>query len=464
MTEETHRHHRSSHHHHHHHHHRYNSEANALDFGEDWRPDPTGGTEAPDVAAIMSDVSDAVRKEGILAGADSVVSAAADSDEIKLTDVKVVAPPTPIRKRKKKRRKGKRGFFTKLLIGFLVAVLSILLIVTGAFFAMRELGRRRLASEPVAEKVEMPQELDVASGDDGVVYYKGGTYHYKADLINILLMGTDREGELADLHAAEGMSSGQADTLFLLSLNKRTGESHLLNISRDSMVDVDEYNVSGEYTGTSRMQICLAYAYGDGGDLSSRNVEKSVSRLLYGVPINAYAAIDLDAIEPMNEAVEGVQVEVLEDLSNRDPALVQGAVVTLRGSQAETYVRSRNGYDPDPNVARESNSMRMARQRQYVQGYVRKAVDLMKADIRFPVRLYETLQPYMVTDVHVSEVTYLASVFLKGLVAGNAPGSLLDLDMRTLPGESVDGGQYTEYIVDAEEAYPLILELFYDKV
>ena len=108
--------------------------------------------------------------------------------------------------------------------------------------------------------------------------------------------------------------------------------------------------------------------------------------------------------------------------------------------------------------------MRMARQRQYVQGYVRKAVDLMKADIRFPVRLYETLQPYMVTDVHVSEVTYLASVFLKGLVAGNAPGSLLDLDMRTLPGESVDGGQYTEYIVDAEEAYPLILELFYDKV
>ena len=501
LTEGTQGHHSS--HHHHHHHHSRGSGAKALEFGDDWRPDMTENSEAPNMAAIMSDVSNAVQAEsanaretlgaavGLTESADgssggasggaagnasgSSGSASGDAvgvpgsgnadDTIRLTNIKGAKTPTGTVKPKKKRfRRPERGFFTRILIGILTIILLALLALTAVFFVMRGMGKKSLNNEAVAETPELPEEIDVSVEENGVVYYNGGKYRYKENLVNILLMGTDREGELAGAHAVEGMSSGQADTLFLLSMDTQTGESHILNMSRDSMVDVDEYNVNGEYTGTKRMQVCLAYAYGDGGQLSAGNVEKSVSRLLYGVPVNAYAAIDLDAIEPLNESVEGVQVEVLEDFSERDPELVKGTVVTLHGGQAEFYVRTRRGYDPDPDVARESNNMRMARQRQYVQGFVQKAVTMTKNDIRFPLRLYQTLQPYMVTDIKTSEVTYLASLFISGLITGNGAGNILDTDMRTLPGESVDGEEFTEYIINAKEAYPLILELFYDKI
>ena len=53
-------------------------------------------------------------------------------------------------------------------------------------------------------------------------------------------------------------------------------------------------------------------------------------------------SINLSAISVLNDAVGGVNVQVIGDLTSVDPTLKEGANVTLLGGQAETYVRSEN--------------------------------------------------------------------------------------------------------------------------
>ena len=80
------------------------------------------------------------------------------------------------------------------------------------------------------------------------------------------------------------------------------------------MVDVNVCDSAGKFLGTERLQICLAHAYGDGAESSSENLKLSVSRLLFGIPINAYFTLDLDAISILNDAVGGVTVDVIDDV------------------------------------------------------------------------------------------------------------------------------------------------------
>ena len=140
-------------------------------------------------------------------------------------------------------------------------------------------------------------------------------------------MGIDNIGE-----------NGQADALVFVVLDSESGKVLFVNISRDSMVEVNKYNVKGQYLGTEEMQVCLSYAYGDGKEQSCMNTVESVSRLMYGMPIHAYAAIDYEGIEVLNDVFGGVTAQVLEDLTFVNPALQEGKIVTLDGQQAHSYV------------------------------------------------------------------------------------------------------------------------------
>lgn len=320
------------------------------------------------------------------------------------------------------------------------------MIAVGALFYLRYQGKKSLSIAEVEEEVSGPDGADI--DDDGkVVIYNGEKYCYNENVINILCMGIDTSiEETGDDTIGE---NGQADVLFLVVLDQETGEMSLINISRDTMIDVDKYNVYNQYLGTENMQICLAYAYGDGQEGSCLNVSRSVSRLLYGMPVHAYAALEYEGISVLNDSVGGVTVTVLEDLTSSDPALEEGATVTLTGQQAETYVRTRDTEVLD------SNNARMARQRQYLLAFMNKTLEETKSDISFPFSLYQIVSDYMVTDIGTSEVTYLASLAL-----GNG---FSEGDIYPVSGEIVMGETYAEFYPDEEALYELILDVFYNK-
>lgn len=335
----------------------------------------------------------------------------------------------------------------KIVLIIVCVLLGLLLCLTAAYFIMKAKGAKKLREELARQEITAHEDAELE--DEGkYVTYKGKKYQYNEDLITILFMGVDKE--LEETGEDSVGANGQADLLLLAVLDSKNGETTLIHISRDSMVDVNKYNVWGEYLGTEKMQVCLSYAYGDGAEKSCMNTVESVSRLMYGMPVNAYAALDYSGISVLNDAVGGVTVEILEDFSFWDPVMKKGNVVTLKGEQAHSYVRSRDTERLD------SNNSRMQRQKQYMLAFISTAMEAVRKDLTLPLTLYLKMADYMVTDIRASEVTYLASLVLEH--------GFSEKNMHSIPGEVVKGEKYAEFIPDEEKVFELILDVFYNEV
>ena len=348
--------------------------------------------------------------------------------------------------RKQKAPRKKRGPLIAVLIIFGILVL-LLATAVGAYFYLNKKGEAQLKKNQSIASITAPEEA--SSEDDGkTIVYNGAKYKYNEDNINILFMGVDRD--MQDTGEKVIGENGQADVLIWAALDSKTGHLSLINISRDAMVDVNKYNVEDKYLGTDKIQLCLAYSYGDGKEKSCENTLQSVSRLMYGMPVNAYVAIDYSAIAPLNDAIGGVTVNVLEDLTQSDSALKAGETVTLHGEQAQTYVRSRNTEVLD------SNNQRMERQKQYIDAFLQQAISQTKKNLTLPVTLYNDVSDYMVTNISASEVTHLATLMIQNGVSGG--------DILTVPGEVTQGDVYAEFNPDDKELYKLILSVFYKEI
>ena len=230
--------------------------------------------------------------------------------------------------------------------------------------------------------------------------------------------------------------------------------SSLWNISRDSMTEVDIYNVNGEYVKTEEMQACLAFAYGDGKHGSCENTVKAVSRLLYGMPIQSYAVLDIAAIRPLNDAIGGVEVMIHEEdiLHGR---FKPGEKVLLKGDDVTFYVSSRRTEIPGEPI--DSNNNRMARQRQYMMNFIQKALQETQKDISVPLNLYNIVKKndHIITNLDTSKIAYLTTKIMKVDFSEDS--------FRTVPGEVVAGEKHAEFHVDDEALYQMILDTFYVK-
>lgn len=347
-------------------------------------------------------------------------------------------------KRRTKRRIKKIG----------LALLLIILLLVIAFLAMEMAGRRELHGKTDESlEVSAPEIEDVVVEEDGeVITYKGEKYRYNENITSVLCMGVDKyKSEQNDDTIGNG---GQADMMMLAILDTENGNVNLWNISRDSMTDVDIYNVNGEYVETKTMQACLAFAYGDGKHTSCENTVKAVSRLLYGMPIQSYAVLNMDAIRPLNDALGGVEVTI--HAGDILPArFVPGTTVLLKGDDVQAYVQARRTELPDEPI--DSNNNRMERQRQYMMKFIRKALEKTKEDMSVPVNLFSIAMKddNMVTNLNASKVAYLTTIVTKM--------NFTEESFWTIPGEVKGGVEYAEYHVDDEALYQMILDTFYVK-
>lgn len=342
----------------------------------------------------------------------------------------------------------------KRLKWVLLILVLILLLLVVLFLALKVLGENAMLGRK-DEAVEMtaPEQENIILEDEGeTITYKGETYLYNENVTAVLCMGIDREDIEGNVSTIG--QSGQADMLMLAILDTENGNVNLWNISRDSMTDVDIYNVDGDYIRTENLQACLAYAYGDGQKTSCENTVRAVSRLLYGMPIQSYAAIDLDAIRPLNDAVGGVEVTIHEE-DILPPRFKPGTTVLLQGDDVEAYVRSRRTEQPDEPI--DTNNNRMARQRQYMMNFIQKALHMTKEDLTTPVKLFNIAMEddHMITNLNMQKVAYLTTVFSKV--------NFTEESFQTVPGEVVAGEEYAEYHVDDEALYQMILGTFYVK-
>lgn len=353
-------------------------------------------------------------------------------------------------KKEKKPKIPKKKKTPKQIVKRVLIVLAVIILVpVAAFFTLRALGKNFLFSGNVNMKNAV-DGADVQNNGD-LVIYKGHKYRYNENITSVLVMGVDREKVNSDEKYLKEHGAGQADTMFVAALDTSSSKMSLISIPRDTMADIRTYNEKSKYTGTRNTQLCLAYAYGDGGELSCTNTVDAVSNVLYGIPIDSYVSINLSSISILNDAVGGVNVRVIGDLTGVDPDLKEGANVTLLGDQAETYVRTREHEPLDANLER------MRRQQQYITAFIQKGLQETRSDIMLPVDLLNLISDNAVTNVSVPKLTYLAT---EALGVSFSSDDIYSIDCDIKEGDS----GYAEYYPDETKLFELVLKVFYTRI
>ena len=273
-------------------------------------------------------------------------------------------------------------------------------------------------------------------------------YELNPNIRTVLILGIDKKGPFESQYIAS--NGGQSDAIFLLVQDVTTEEIRILMIPRDTMTQIRLYDLAGNYVGQGVRHLTLAFAYGTSPAKSCENSANAVSQLLGGITINDYLAVTSSALSTLNDMVGGVTVTINEPgLEERDPALQEGATVTLEGDQAEIYLRFRDVNQDNTAISR------MDRHRTYMTAWMKQARAAAAADDSFGTKLMDSIEDVMVTSMGKDQYLKL------GMSVLQSESSLDGTDILMLPGEAVTGTYYDEYYPDQEAIDDLILELFY---
>ena len=267
-------------------------------------------------------------------------------------------------------------------------------------------------------------------------------YFPRQDITTVLVMGIDKYGpvEKSDMYT----NTGASDMNMVLIFDEVNKVCNILHLNRDTMLEMPVLGIGGKPAGTMYGQLALAHTFGTGLSDSCENVRKTVSDFLYGVEIDYYVAMHMDAIAILNDAVGGVTVNVTEDFSAVDPAIGMGEV-KLMGEHAINFVRTRRTVGDQLNISR------IQRQQEYLDGFVDSFRQKQTQETEFIIQAYEDVQPYLVTDCSANAISGMVDRF-----------SGYQINEVAVPeGENVLGETYYEFYADEEKLDALILRLFY---
>lgn len=344
-----------------------------------------------------------------------------------------------------KRTVNRKKLRLQIISAAVIAAAALVFLSLYALLHRWELSR---SETQVAQMLE-EQQLQQSEEKRPQIFYKDHWYAQKENMETLLLLGLDQFQE--DLAESSSYRNPQeADFILLLIVDHQAKSADILQINRDTMTEIDRLGLAGEKVGSEYAQLALAHTYGSGGRDSCLNTVEAVSKLLYHIPIDHYLSITMDAVALVNDAVGGVTLEVLDDLTAMDPLLVKGEVLTLQGEQALHYVRTRYGLEDSSNIHR------MDRQKQYLQAFYEQAKRQTKTEEERSALLERLMEltPYMVTDYTLDQLAeHMEQAEQYSLH-----------DIVSIVGESVKGEEFMEFYADDALLQEQIIDLLYEKL
>ncbi|MBR3842928.1 MAG: LCP family protein [Christensenellaceae bacterium] len=269
-------------------------------------------------------------------------------------------------------------------------------------------------------------------------------YFPRQDITVMLVMGIDQYGEVTPSNSYN--NHGAADMAMLMIFDETEEKVDVLQLNRDTMLEMPVLGIGGRQAGTFYGQIALSHTYGSGMEDSCENTKKTISDLLYGLRIDYYMAMNMDAIKILNDAVGGVTVNVTEDFSAVDPSIGMGEQ-TLLGEQALNYVRTRK------DVGDQLNLSRIDRQKEYAEGFLEAFQKKREASPNFFVSAFRDAADYIVTDCTSNSIATLIENY----------GEYSLGSFYSPAGENILGDKYYEFYIDEEALKELALSLFYEE-
>lgn len=359
--------------------------------------------------------------------------------------------------------KRKRSPLLLVVMILLVLALALGAAVFGLWFSGKN-AMTQVDTTPELPAQETPSET--AQEDDGnYVHYNGKRYEYNQSMINILLLGIDS----TELPGESIVSQDQADVIVLAALDQKNNKITLINIPRDIMCDIDPSVGDGDDSSLIHAQLALSYALKSDPTASCELTRDTVSNIFFGLPIQGYGAYYMSGIGELNDAVGGVTLTVIADVDFASKyfwrqledgtwkqdywywRLTDGNTITLRSYEVGPYIQYRDTDRVD------ANEMRMQRQKQYMLALLSQAKDKFVSDPASILTMYDAVDDYMVTNLNLNSISYLATIASKMTLSG---------DILSLSGEYVlnEETNNAELYVDQQALESLMLDVFYTEV
>ena len=351
----------------------------------------------------------------------------------------------------------KESCFREKTVALILAGLAAFLVIAAAagFFFLRYSGeiRRGMFQGGDSQKIQQvkkqckdPDLQDEELKDVDWIDSEGNMYQYRDDVVTVLLMGIDYNADPSHWSDDVKSNGGNADVLALAILDTAANELCILNIPRDTMARVLAVDAEGNYKDTLFTNITTAHSYGDGGTLSCELTVEAVSNLLYGIPINRYAAISYSALAPLNQAIGGLEITLERDYTNINAAFTEGATVRLTDYQLKRMVVYRDHSELEGAYERGLRDMSV------LKALFEQCKEMVKEDPGVVFALYNKLEDYITTDLRLDEISYLAQQTVKNDFSAER--------VIAMQGEAVAGEKYVEFYPDEQWLHDFVAEQF----
>lgn len=241
-------------------------------------------------------------------------------------------------------------------------------------------------------------ELDLYSGNNPkdthvskTITRDGVDYFPRQDITVMMVLGIAPRDEVTTGVTYD--HTGLCDMAMLLIFDQASEQLRILNLDPDTMMNLPASG-NGDAQEYTLAQLALVHSFGSDPEDSCENTRKTVSDYLYGIEIDHYLSLDLEAIKLLNDAIGGVTVTVKDDFSQTSPTIPTGTV-TLQGDQAVTFICSRQNAEDQPGASR------MKRQQEYARSFLSAFHTKATQDAGFILSAFEDVAPYLVSDCSV---------------------------------------------------------------
>lgn len=256
--------------------------------------------------------------------------------------------------------------------------------------------------------------------------------------VNILFLGIDS----SDIREAKGRTDFRTDTIMMMCVDFNAGRVDILSIPRDSYADIartkERWKINGAYMSAGGKE-------GEGFEC----LMETVSTTLGGIPVDYYAAVEMQGLKDVIDAMGGIWFDVDYELRTDDGRKIGKGYQLLDGEAALAYCRIRKGITSGTDIDR------IDRQQQFM-------IDVFKqlkenARITDIPKMYSAVSDEIYTNLTLEQIAAL-SLFM------------LDLDPKTeleryaLKGEYMWVYSAKYYVLDHTYTEKIIHKIFGDDV
>lgn len=318
------------------------------------------------------------------------------------------------------------------------AIVISLVVIFATVLWMR--GNIRSMSQ---QRVTSSNQHNVGMGYRNVTF-KGREYRYNTRITSVLYIGVDSEGTMKKNETF--VAAPRADSIQLIVMDGYKKKLSIIAINRNTICKIHRYSRHGYDLGEFKDQLCLAYAYGENGEISSKNVCNAVSKLLYGVPINDYVVCNRSSLLELCNVLGNVTVTVPND-DLVEYGYHKGDRLDIDSSNINLFVRTRDTGKDFSNVGR------MQRQKAYINATIGTIMDMVKSDPKGTWEKIENAEYCMNTSITRNRYLDLSNLVSKA--------SYTDGDYYVLDGKTIMGTFWEEFYPDEEMLLEKIIDTFY---